>query len=84
MHDRPEASARLAAATQLLATLRAGRARVEGLKGVIFNAVGGGNYAARIVALEKSPSTIDQIGGFLMQADPATLYIAKKIASLHP
>ena len=31
MHERPDASARLAAATRLLATLRAGRARVERL-----------------------------------------------------
>jgi hypothetical protein len=54
------------------------------LKGVIHNAVGGGNYDARIAALEKSSSSIDQIGGFVMQADPATLYISQKIASLRP
>ena len=53
------------------------------LKGVIFNAVGPGVYDARIASLQKSASTMDEIGGLIMQAGPATHYIANKIASLH-
>ena len=50
------------------------------LKGAIFYATGAETYASRVADLQAAPGVVEQIGGWLMQADPVTLNVAKVIA----
>ena len=50
------------------------------LKGTIFFVTGPETYASRVADLQSSPGVVEQIGGWLMQADPVTLTVAKAIA----
>jgi hypothetical protein len=49
------------------------------LKGAIYNSVGPESYNERVAALMAGEG-IDRAGGWLMQADPVTIYAADKIA----
>ena len=48
------------------------------MKGAIYHAVGAQSYNTRVAGLMAGQG-IDQIGGWLMQADPVTLFAADKI-----
>ena len=49
------------------------------MKGAIYHNVGADSYKSRVAALMAGQG-IDSVGGWLMQADPVTLYVADKIA----
>lgn len=49
------------------------------MKGAIYHAVGAQSYNDRVTSL-MAVEGIDRIGGWLMQADPVTLFAADKIA----
>lgn len=49
-----------------------------GMKGVILHSVGAQSYAERVAGLQASEG-FDRLGGWLMQADPITLFVAEKI-----
>ena len=51
------------------------------LKGAIYTAVGAQSYQDRVASLMQSEG-IERLGGWLMQADPATVYVSEKIAVL--
>lgn len=51
------------------------------LKGVIYSQVGPELYNQRVAALLAGDG-IDRVGGWLMQADPVTLYASKRISNL--
>ena len=51
------------------------------LKGVMYSQVGSDLYNQRVSALMAGKG-IDRIGGWLMQAEPVTLYVAKKLNNL--
>lgn len=51
---------------------------VFGLKGTIHYQVGSAVYSERVAEL-KSGQGIDRLGGFLMQADPVTIYVSAKL-----
>jgi hypothetical protein len=48
------------------------------LKGAIHHSIGGEVYQARVDALLSSEG-IDRLGGYLMMADPATVWLSGKI-----
>lgn len=48
------------------------------MKGAIYHEVGAESYNERVAALSAGEG-IDKVGGWLMQAEPATLYISDKI-----
>ena len=48
------------------------------IKGVIHHEVGAQTYAARVEVLRVGTS-IDQIGAFIMQADPITVFVSDQI-----
>ena len=50
------------------------------LKGMIFYVTGPETYASRVADLQASSGVVEQIGGWLMQADPVTVKVAKAIA----
>lgn len=50
-----------------------------GLKAMIYQSVGQSTYDNRVNALQAGQG-MDLLGGFLMQADPVTVYIADKIS----
>ncbi len=50
-----------------------------GLKGAILQSVGYESYTLRVERLMAGEG-FDRMGGWLMQADPATVFIAEKIA----
>jgi hypothetical protein len=50
------------------------------LKGAIYNAVGADPYQTRVERLNAGEG-FDRFGGWLMQADPVTLFVADKIAA---
>ena len=50
------------------------------LKGAIFYVAGPEPYASRVADLQSSPGVVEQIGGWLMQADPVTVNVSKAIA----
>ena len=50
-----------------------------GLKGAILHSVGYESYTMRVERLQAGEG-FDRMGGWLMQADPVTLYVADKIA----
>ena len=52
------------------------------VKGLMINEIGAEDYAARIALLDQSESGIERAGGWMMQADPVSLWIAAKIAAL--
>lgn len=49
------------------------------LKGAIFYATGSDLYQSRVADLRGAPGTVERVGGWLMQADPVTLWMAGKI-----
>ncbi len=49
-----------------------------GLKGAIHYQVGGAVYSERVADL-KSGEGFDRIGGYLMQADPVTMFVSSKL-----
>jgi hypothetical protein len=48
------------------------------LKGVIYHSVGAESYAERVAALQAGTG-VEPVGGWLMQPDPATLFVASQI-----
>lgn len=50
-----------------------------GLKGMIYQSVGAKAYDQRVQALMVGEG-FDRLGGWLMQADPATVFVAGKIS----
>lgn len=50
------------------------------LKGAILYVTGPETYSARVADLQAAPGMVEQIGGWLMQADPVTLQVSKAIA----
>lgn len=51
------------------------------LKGMIYHNIGAESYGERVAALQAGEG-IDRIGGWLMQAEPATIFVSDKITSL--
>ena len=51
---------------------------VFGLKGAIYHSVGDGSYNARVAQLMAGEG-FDRLGGWMMQADPVTLWVAEQI-----
>ena len=49
-----------------------------GLKGMIYQSVGAKSYDQRVQALQVGEG-FDRLGGWLMQADPVTVFVAGKI-----
>ena len=49
-----------------------------GLKGAIHYQVGGSVYSERVAEL-KSGEGFDRLGGYLMQADPVTVFVSAKL-----
>ncbi len=49
------------------------------MKGAIYHNVGASSYNGRVAALMTGHG-IDRVGGWMMQADPVTLYVSDKIA----
>ena len=49
-----------------------------GLKGAIHYQVGGSVYSERVAEL-KSGEGFDRLGGYLMQADPVTMFVSAKL-----
>lgn len=49
-----------------------------GLKGAIHYQIGGSVYSERVAQL-KSGEGFDRLGGFLMQADPVTMFVSAKL-----
>lgn len=50
------------------------------LKGGILYATGMDTYQARVADLQAAPGVVEQAGGWLMQADPLTVWVSDKIA----
>ena len=48
------------------------------LKGVMYQQIGAQTYTTRVAGLMASEG-VDRVGGWLMQADPVTVYIAGKV-----
>lgn len=51
------------------------------LKGLMYHQIGAGTYEARVAALQAGEG-IEKVGGWLMQADPVTLYVSGRIETL--
>lgn len=51
-----------------------------GLKGVILHSVGADAYQTRVERLNAGEG-FDRLGGWLMQVDPVTAFVAEKIAA---
>ena len=51
------------------------------IKGIIHHQVGADTYVARVDALHQG-GTVDQVGAFIMQADPLTLFVSAQITDL--
>lgn len=51
-----------------------------GLKATILHSVGAEVYGARVAALQAGQG-FDRLGGWLMQVDPVTAFVAEKISS---
>lgn len=49
-----------------------------GLKGAIHYQIGGSVYSERVAELQ-SGKGIDRLGGYLMQADPLTMFVSAKL-----
>ena len=54
---------------------------VIGIKGVIHHQVGAETYGARVEALRQGGS-VDQLGAFVMQADPLTAFVSAQISDM--
>ena len=54
---------------------------VIGVKAVILHQVGADTYTVRVEALRQG-SAMDQVGAFIMQADPLTQIVAAQITDL--
>lgn len=52
-----------------------------GFKGVVMAQIGASLYEARVEALQQG-TLFEQVGAFVMQADPLTTLIAEKVAPL--
>lgn len=50
-----------------------------GLKAMIYQSVGANSYNQRVQALQVGEG-FDRLGGWLMQADPATVFVAGQIS----
>ena len=73
-HSRPQAKRRALLVPMIVLILC-----VVLIKGAIYHAVGSQSYNQRVTSLMASAG-IDRIGGWLMQADPVTLFASDKIA----
>lgn len=51
-----------------------------GLKGAILYATGAELYGERVAALRDSDGMVEQVGGWVMQADPVTEWVSRQIA----
>ena len=51
------------------------------LKGLMYQQIGAGIYEARVAALQGG-NGIERVGGWLMQADPVTVYVSDRIGTL--
>jgi hypothetical protein len=51
------------------------------LKGVIYHSIGADSYTQRVASLQAGEG-IERIGGWMMQAEPATLFVSDKITLL--
>ena len=51
------------------------------LKGAIYHSVGADSYADRVAGLMAGDG-VEWVGGWLMQAEPATLFVSDKITAL--
>lgn len=51
------------------------------LKGIIYNGIGATSYNERVAALQAGEG-IERVGGWLMQAEPATIFVSDKITAL--
>ena len=51
---------------------------IFGMKGAILQSVGGQAYDNRVAGLQAGEG-FDRLGGWLMQADPVTVFVAEKI-----
>ncbi len=51
---------------------------VFGMKGAILQSVGAQSYDSRVAGLQAGEG-FDRLGGWLMQADPVTVFVAEKI-----
>lgn len=49
-----------------------------GLKGAIHYQIGGSVYSERVADLQ-SGAGFDRLGGYLMQADPVTMFVSEKL-----
>jgi hypothetical protein len=49
------------------------------IKAGIFYATGPGIYNERVANLQASTGSVERVGGWLMQADPVTIWLADKI-----
>ena len=56
---------------------------VIALKGMIYARVGAATYEQRVSELQAGQG-IDRVGGFLMQADPLTLMVARQLRPMLP
>jgi hypothetical protein len=50
------------------------------LKGGILYATGMDTYQARVADLQAAPGVVEKAGGWLMQADPLTVWLSDRIA----
>ena len=48
------------------------------LKGVMYQQIGAETYYARVTAL-RAGAGVDRVGGWLMQTDPVTVFVAGKV-----
>lgn len=51
------------------------------LKGIIYHNIGASSYNERVAALQAGEG-IESFGGWLMQAEPATIFVSDKITAL--
>ncbi len=77
-YNRPE-QRRLSILKPLLVTLLC----VTTLKAAILHQIGSDIYSARVAELTAAQG-VDRIGGYLMTADPATVWIAAKMEQYLP
>ncbi len=51
------------------------------LKGAIYHNIGAESYANRVAALQASDG-IERIGGWMMQSEPATIFVSESITAI--
>lgn len=75
---RPRRRAKRSALASIVKPLVLVAACGIGMKSVMYHQVGSQDYTARVAALQQGEG-FDRLGGWLMQADGATVYFAGKI-----